>query len=116
MLLRLLGQPDGRASSMNALRPANLVGTRLREELPAYLPWFKVWREQRNAIKAGYCSHLKGPTADLGVAFTVPGEAGAEQHIVSAPGRGGLRRFPAATVGESEQRKTPPERGFWLTQ
>jgi hypothetical protein len=71
----LLGSRVTGGSMASALKAANPVGTLLREELPGYLPWFEVLRQQRNDMKSGADFNLAGPDGNLGLRFTKFDEA-----------------------------------------
>ncbi len=61
----------GQYSSMNdaADSSENAVAKLLQRDLPTYLPWFRLWRARRNAIKTGVEFAIRGPQWNEGVYF-----------------------------------------------
>lgn len=70
--------------SMNAAaNPRNPVRVLLDELAPNYWEWFDRWRTLRNKLKDGISVHLVGPTADLGIGFSIEhGDAHLGLHVV----------------------------------
>lgn len=62
-----------------ALNERNLVRQTLDAEIPGYVPWFRNFRDERNALKEGIPAHTRGGEGpgipvDYGLGFTDSGD------------------------------------------
>jgi hypothetical protein len=83
-----------------AANPRNPVRVILDDVVPGYWEWFDRWRTLRNKLKDGISVHLVGPTADLGVGFSIEsGDAHLGSHVLRlADAAETLEQSPAVSV------------------